>query len=256
VETITAEPAFVDAESAPAASTLLDPAAVDDVPISTISPELALVDPELAAEARRSLPVPPFRSSSASEAGRRPAVADRPPVELLEPLPTRHEMDPAAATPSAARRETTPALQGTEKHARTLRRAPLGIAAVTGVMALAALFGPLVVTTVSRTVAGGSAGATAPAPASAPAARGYDIRWRPVPGATYYNLVLQVQGVRSLDLWPRQAHVHIPAGSLPPGRYTWFVYPAVKAGARPSYGPLAGRGGLTVPVTNPPLVAG
>ena len=241
MKTITVEPALVDAVCA---ST------------STISPELALVDPELAAEARRSLPLPPFSLWSASEAGSHPVVATRRRVELLEPLPHQQESEPGAATASAPRRETTPARQGTKQRARTRRGAPVGLVAITGVMALAALFGPLVVTTVSRTVGAGPAGATAPAPASAPVAEGYDIRWRPVPGATYYDLVLQVQGVRALDLWPRQAYVHIPAGSLPPGLYTWFVYPAVKAGARPSFGPLAERGGLTVPVMNPPFLAG
>lgn len=95
-------------------------------------------------------------------------------------------------------------------------------------------------------------GAKSPAPNHERGVHG--LQWQPVAHATYYNVVLWRDGKRILDLWPRAPRVELPATSadhgphkrLSPGRYLWFVYPGF--GTKPSrhYGALAGSGVLIV----------
>jgi hypothetical protein len=83
----------------------------------------------------------------------------------------------------------------------------------------------------------------------------HGLRWNPVAGATYYNLVLWRDGKRILDLWPSTPRVVVPSTSvdyapqrrLSPGRYVWFVYPGFGAKRARQYGALAGTGVLVVP---------
>jgi hypothetical protein len=115
-------------------------------------------------------------------------------------------------------------------------------------MALSALLGPVVVTLVSHDPSADAAGAKGRPPAVVPLGEGQDIRWSPLAGASFYNLVLLGDGSRALDLWPREPHVHIAAGTLPAGTYLWFVYPARTRGGRAVFGSVVARGRISVPV--------
>jgi hypothetical protein len=73
---------------------------------------------------------------------------------------------------------------------------------------------------------------------------GTTLRWRPAPGATYYNVQLWLGGRKVLTTWP--AAPSLPLSRLRPGSYTWFVWPG--RGPRPlhRYGPLLGRSTFVV----------
>src|SRR5205085_4950676 len=59
------------------------------------------------------------------------------------------------------------------------------------------------------------------------------LSWKPVRGASYYDVQLFRGRVRILDLWPSDAHVTVPVRwvyggadyRLQRGRYRWDVYP-------------------------------
>ncbi len=78
--------------------------------------------------------------------------------------------------------------------------------------------------------------------------------WRPVAGATYYDLILWYRHQRVLDLWPQSAHAVVPrawtrAGtrrSLAPGLYQWFVYAGLGPRSAHRFGALAGSGSFVV----------
>ena len=72
------------------------------------------------------------------------------------------------------------------------------------------------------------------------------LRWRPVRGAAFYNVIFWRDGARALDLWPTKATVRVPSGRLAPGRYQWFVYPAFGTKGERRYGQVAARGTLSV----------
>jgi hypothetical protein len=100
----------------------------------------------------------------------------------------------------------------------------------------------------------------------APAARGavprnfaadaptHVVTWKSVSGATYYNLILWLDGKRVLDLWPASSRALVPKRvsyrgahhRLQPGRYLWFVYPGYGSKASRKYGKLAWTGVLLV----------
>ncbi len=76
--------------------------------------------------------------------------------------------------------------------------------------------------------------------------RGGELRWRPVRGAAFYNVILWRNGARALDLWPRQAQIKLSVRSLPPGEYRWFTYPAMATKRGVRYGRLVAQGTLTL----------
>jgi hypothetical protein len=68
------------------------------------------------------------------------------------------------------------------------------------------------------------------------------LTWKPKEGASYYNVQVFLNGKRAFVGWPVQPLYRLPVGLLPPGTYTWFVWPAVKRkGAAPVFGELIGR---------------
>lgn len=69
-----------------------------------------------------------------------------------------------------------------------------------------------------------------------------ELRWKPVRGATFYNVILWSDGVRILDLWPQKAFVRLPRERLEAGSYQWFVYPMRGRGEGARYGQVAARG--------------
>lgn len=78
-----------------------------------------------------------------------------------------------------------------------------------------------------------------------------EIAWRPVVGATAYDVILWRGSKRVLDLWPTAAHVTLPArwrsgGELvtPRSGLLWFVYPVLARSPESTFGPLAASGQL------------
>jgi hypothetical protein len=80
------------------------------------------------------------------------------------------------------------------------------------------------------------------------------ITWKQMPKATYYDLVLWRDGKRVLDLWPTSPHALVTSLAshrgayhrLQPGRYRWFAYPGYGSKTSHRYGKLAGSGALLV----------
>ena len=199
--------------------------------VETISPELALVDHELDSSARRALP-------DASDC-LKPAVylARVDPPTLRRGLPTRRVAGVAlvlvaaaigfvAAGHDADRRASGAATHETATRAASLD--PDGRAAV-------------------RVPASRRAAASASSrPRSAHADSAVRMRWRPVPDAVFYNVILWRGSSRVRDLWPRRPSVEVRRRSLAPGTYRWFVYPALGNGSNRRYGALVAQGVVKV----------
>lgn len=207
-----------------------------------ISPELCLVDPDLARRAREVLPpledLAPEAPPAPARAARRGRVARLGGwalaaslllnVALLWPKSTAETapvLSPAPApAPKAVKEARSPA-----KHPIAKRPTP------------------------KRT--GGVLGAKAEAkkrvrPARPRVARGRRVlSWHATPRADLYDLVLWRGHRRVADLWPTKSKVSVAtvacgAGKrLARGRYLWFVYPVVDRVSH-RYGALAGWGAI------------
>jgi hypothetical protein len=71
------------------------------------------------------------------------------------------------------------------------------------------------------------------------------VRWPADQGAAFYNVILAREGER-IDLWPKQNRI-----SLTPERgrgvtYAWFAYPAYRSNSRVRYGKLLAHGEVTI----------
>lgn len=174
--------------------------------MSTITPELALVDPDLAAAARALLPEPgAFRPAWRTNAARRVLV-----TEVSSP--------PVSASVSSP--VTTP-------RRRVGRRAALSVVGV------AAVSGAALALTVSNVAIRGTAtgvGTDAPpssriaATREAPAARTY--HWPSVPGARGYRITITRDQRIVFESTTTKATIDLPASlEFPPGRYTWSATP-------------------------------
>jgi hypothetical protein len=91
--------------------------------------------------------------------------------------------------------------------------------------------------------------ATPSAPLLAPRAAahvrsGVTFRWRPVKGATYYNVQLWLKGRKVLTTWPTSTTLHVPR--LERGKYTWLVWPGKGKRQAHRYGPLIGSSTFVV----------
>jgi hypothetical protein len=176
--------------------------------LDIVSPELALVDAELAASARRRLPDP------GDCLARAPAPAP-PPLPVVDARPYL----PAGSRPSAL-----------------VVVATLLVAAIVGspVVDLLPSSGGAQPTLEATAPDGGAVeGKAAPTVEAARSAR--VLRWRAVGRAAFYNVTVWRDGAEVLNVWPtanRVTLVQAPTGpqSLPPGRYSWFVYPAFDVG--------------------------
>jgi hypothetical protein len=72
------------------------------------------------------------------------------------------------------------------------------------------------------------------------------LSWKAKKGSAYYNLQLYSKGKRVLVVWPSRSSYRIPAGTLKPGTYVWYVWPAVRSGgAPPTFASLIGRATFT-----------
>lgn len=175
--------------------------------METISPELALVDERLDTAARCALPDAP---------------------DSLRPPPDRVAGTPAA-TSAAGRKRLVERL--------------LGVPVVLVFIAVAALPNGAgnEVRPSAPTAEAQATGRTEGTPRM-PA----EVRWRPIRGAVFYNVIFWRDGVRTLDLWPTTTSVLVPEGRLLPGVYQWFVYPAFDAGNARTYGRLITHGRLRI----------
>lgn len=197
-----------------------------------ISPELVLVDPELARLARATLREP------GSFGTPRPRPGPR--LQLVVDVP-----------PSAEDRVPR------HLRARTM---------------LALLAGVALLGTGALTVTGGaitwmgSLGGRHPtaAPKVSPLPKSHSqealtqsarlLTWPRVPAASYYDFILWHDGRRVLDEWPSEPRSTVPVAwsfrgvtyTLVPGRYDWFAYAGFGATAARHYGALAGSGVLVV----------
>jgi hypothetical protein len=182
--------------------------------VAAVSPELVLVDPDLAAALRATAVPGPWRPER-----RERAVA------------------PNESGASSVRRMTTAALAALlalllgQGNAGTPERVDRRVAHP--------LLPPI------------AAGRTDAAPRPLPPVvhrvvrrRTPTVTWSAVRGASYYDLVLWRDGRRVLDLWPRTPRQAL--ATLVPGRYLWFAYPGFGSRAAGRFGPLAASGSLVV----------
>src|SRR5262249_3074970 len=168
------------------------------IDLQHISPELALVDPELAAVARLHLPEP-------GSFGRRPES----PANVDSPQP--------------------------RAEGRRRMSQPFVLLVLVAIVA-SALFIGRAMSSVPRPWLSSTAN---------PSVAVQTITWRPVAGATYYDLVVWRNGRRVLDVWPTAAAADVPqsarsggGSSLEAGHYLWFAYPGFDVRAAKQYGPL------------------
>lgn len=75
------------------------------------------------------------------------------------------------------------------------------------------------------------------------------LRWKPVAGATYYNVQLFRGATKILSAWPKSAKYQLVRGwrfagkkqTLSPGTYRWYVWPGLGARKDVRYGSLLGQ---------------
>ena len=70
------------------------------------------------------------------------------------------------------------------------------------------------------------------------------LRWRPVRGASFYNVQLYRGGRKILTRWPSRNRLRLR--SLRAGRYRWYVWAAHGTRAAPRYGRVLGRRSFTL----------
>lgn len=209
--------------------------------LGPLSPELALVDPELAERARHALRI-------AAAAPRTPPVEAPRNAELPSRLPRRYgsltRAAAALAVPSiilnvALLRDATPVTQ--------FRAAdPVGpVAAETSTMVDAAL--RLRPALQRRPAATGAAGPARPVTVQPV------LRWKKLPAARLYDVVIWRDGRRVRDVWTRERSVSVrsvacatSAAHLATGSYLWFVYPVHAAVGSKRFGRLARWGNFRV----------
>ena len=204
-----------------------------------LSPELILVDPELARRARRELREPrdclarSSRLTSTLGAG------------LVGPT--------LATDPSGgARRSVVPSVAPTLRRGDEARSLP-SFRVVVGALLVALLVGspavellraggenPLLFTALEEPPARPPTADESDAPDGALSIR---LEWPKVAGADFYDVVLWRDGRRVTDLWPRTNGVEIAKEpSLRPGTYQWFAFPAFTEGGGIRYGRSVARG--------------
>jgi hypothetical protein len=195
-----------------------------------LSPELALVDPELAERARRALPEPPLEAEPPSPPAP-PARPSRPPRELVRRLGVgvllgslflnvvmlREKLDPAPAARPA--QPTVAVVAGAEAEAPPKAK---------------------------------PAQATAkPAPRQRPKVARRTISWPAAERAVAYDVIVWRGHRRIADVWTEKPRLDVAVlrcgHQLAPGRYLWFVYPVRSRAAPRRYGRMVKWGALQVP---------
>jgi hypothetical protein len=242
-----------------------------------LTPELALVDPDLGRRARAQLP-----DQEEREQPRRPRVAVAPPVAAPTPPappPVAQPVHPAPVRPAPVR--PTPGPVHRRSRGKAARRLVLLVILVTAaafaVMRVeplkhffwksrAATVAPVssaratsTPTTASRPRNGPTAPpgrhTSAPAKPRTPAASAArTFVWPPVAGADYYLVVFSRAGHKIFRARPSSSRLVLPAHwtfhgthySLVPGHYSWVVRPGYGARARGRHGPATVRAKLVI----------
>ena len=79
------------------------------------------------------------------------------------------------------------------------------------------------------------------------------LHWRPVPSADYYNVILWSDNTRLGDYWPRRPRIAFAPrdlarlGAANQSAIHWFVYPITVEGGTRVAGPLHANGSITLP---------
>ena len=191
-----------------------------------LSPELALVDPELAERARLALPEPPAevepRASASSRPRRWDRVARKAAVTVLMPslflnvVLLREKLNPAPAA----------------------RPAQPAIAVVAGAEA-------------KIPPRAKAAKAAKPVPSQRSKVARRTLRWPVANRAAAYDVIVWRGHRRIADVWTTKPALSVETlrcgRKLPAGRYLWFVYPVRSRAAPTRYGRLLKWGVLQVP---------
>ena len=232
-----------------------------DAPMTTelgpLSPELALVDPELAERARQALRI-------AAEVPERTPQA----LRIAEAVPRK----PAEEAPSTA----VPVPRPARRHASLMRAAAaLAVPSIILNVALLRDRAPLIIPPrTAHSVAGVAAASTSIVdttlrPSTAPPKRrpaASDaaepartvaaprvLRWKKLARARMYDVVIWRDGRRVRDVWTREASVSVRSvacatsgARFAPGSYLWFVYPVQGAAGSKRFAKLAHWGSFRV----------
>lgn len=244
-----------------------------------VSPELALVDPVLQAEARRLLPDPPdcLAPRSRAPAEHAPAVPRAVASLALSvscgaatvPVTGRHGSGNSAFGWPAhvAARLPVPVESAWQHDAPAPRRAEPARPSLLGVLAVL-LVALVVGSPALELIPGGSddpsfattderVGAPTPStpqesPAAAEAPVSAVLRWPSVDGADLYDVVLWRAGRRYMDVWPHTNSLEVRGNALPdgrtlePGRYQWFVFAGFVEGGTTRFGRSLANGELRI----------
>jgi hypothetical protein len=232
-----------------------------------LTPELALVDPELAERARERLGDPPQSTIAPEPAVPEESAAEGEPA-VVEQIPTAEttvddvRLKPFTWRPDPEGLDETP----TPRRRRGIGRALVVAVAVLGAIGVALVVPPLLLEdqAASLSVATPSVAATAPldtapsqpgssTPATdeasgpeAPAAGGpRTFGWVPVEGARHYHVAFFRGKEKIYETWPRTPRLVLQPQwtfkgqqfRLSPGQYRWVVRPGFGARRTGRYGP-------------------
>lgn len=197
------------------------------------SPELILVDPELALAARRLLDDPGDCLARRFWPGATTGPARRP--------------EPATST----------VLAHGERHLPRAERPLPSFLAVLGALLTALVVGSPLLDLLPADVERpsfartGERGPAAGTETESDASKPVRLQWREVRGADFYDVVLWREGRRVTDLWPKTNAVAIEntgdgATALGPGTYQWFVFPAFNEDGSTRFGASVARGKFRV----------
>jgi hypothetical protein len=239
-----------------------------------ISPELALVDPELASYARSLLPPidldaptatdrhlveEPRSAAPALPAGRRRTTRRRAGLMLAAALaisvPAALAVTRSGGHGPAGRKPAQQAAGG-PRHTATPHASPTSTVTARVDGARKTVVSPVKKPTHRRAAPTTSVPATrrAQRPKRRVILKAPLLHWTSSPSARFFDVVLWRDGERVLDSWPSISRLRVPASwtygghhyRLGPGTYLWFVYPGVGSRLHPRYGPLLTSGRFTI----------
>ena len=225
--------------------------------MDSLSPELALVDPDAAASTRDDAAAS-ARDDAAASARNDAAASTRDAPRRRQLSSTSREA--ALAVRPAPGDARAPARDGAVTREGFLRRS--SVATILGLVVVI-VFGLQHAAPSRAPVRAGVANASRPSPSkverSTPArtkgttrSHGITIRWPATRGADLYNVVLLRNGKR-IDLWPTSNVVAVNGSGVkrsryvPAGTYRWYSYPGFREGGRVRYGKLLAHGRVRIP---------